>query len=100
MEVTRVRHTRPSTSSMRAAARMVLPAFVVSLPISRSVSTVMLTEVAVSTVPRNRPCSTRGPPLLSSPPVKAYISTVPSPRGTSTPHSATRKPDLPLAFRS
>ena len=50
---TTVRTMRPSTSSMRAAARMVLPTLVSRRPSSRRVSTVMLTEVAVRTVPRN-----------------------------------------------
>ena len=41
----------PTMSSMRAAPRMVAPTWVLSLPISVRVSTVMLTEVAANTVP-------------------------------------------------
>ena len=49
--VTTVRQMRPNTSSMRAAARMVLPTLVESLPSSFRVSTEMETEVAVRMTP-------------------------------------------------
>ena len=43
----------PMISSITAAPRIVVPTFPFSLPISRSVSTVILTDVAVSTTPTN-----------------------------------------------
>ncbi len=45
--------TMPSISSMTAAAIMAVPTRLLSLPISRSVSTVIETEVAVRTTPIN-----------------------------------------------
>ena len=51
--MTKVSSRMPSTSSMIAALRMVVPTLPLSLPISRRVSTVMLTEVAVMMVPMN-----------------------------------------------
>ena len=97
--LTRVSATRPSTSSIRAAARMVLPTFVSSLPISFRVSTVMLTEVAVRIVPTNTFSSI---PLLSIKPAAAapHARAVPMSRGTITPSRATQKPALPLCFSS
>ena len=97
--LTSVRATRPSTSSINAAAKMVLPTFVSSLPISFSVSTVMLTEVAVKIVPTNTFSSI---PLLSMSPAAAapHASAAPITSGTSTPSSATQKPAFPLCFNS
>ena len=43
----------PRTSSITAAPRIAFPASVLSFPISRSVSTVILTEVAVRITPIN-----------------------------------------------
>ena len=51
--VIKVRATIPRISSMIAAPRMAFPARVFSLPISLSVSTVMLTDVAVKITPIN-----------------------------------------------
>ena len=45
--------TIPIISSIIAAESSVAPTFVLSLPISFSVSTVMLTEVAAKTMPTN-----------------------------------------------
>lgn len=97
--LTMVRAIRPSTSSIRAAARMVLPTLVSSLPISFSVSTVMLTEVAVRMVPMNTSSKN---PLVSIMPVRSanIASPVPRTSGTITPSRATRKPALPLCFSS
>ena len=47
----------PSTSSISAAPKIALPVFVESLPSSLSVSTVILTDVAVRTTPTNMFCS-------------------------------------------
>ena len=97
--LTRVRATRPSTSSISAAARMVLPTFVSSLPISLSVSTVMLTEVAVRIVPMKISSSRL---LLSIRPTAfaPHARPVPISRGTITPSRATQKPARPLFFSS
>lgn len=54
--VTMVRAIRPRMSSIRAAARMVLPTTVLSLPISLRASTVMETEVAVRMTPMKTFC--------------------------------------------
>ena len=51
MADTRVSTTMPIMSSMMAAPRMAVPTLPLSRPISRRVSTVMETEVAVSTTP-------------------------------------------------
>lgn len=51
--VSTVRTMMPSTSSMTAAAMIAVPTRLLSLPISRSVSTVIETEVAVRTTPIN-----------------------------------------------
>ena len=51
--VTTVRAIIPRISSMRAAPIIAFPALVDSLPSSLSVSTVMLTDVAVSIMPMN-----------------------------------------------
>ena len=48
-----LRTTMPIISSIMAADSIVVPTFVLSLPISLSVSTVMLTEVAAKTTPTN-----------------------------------------------
>ena len=48
-----VRTTIPSTSSMMAADKIVVPTFPFKWPSSRRAWTVMVTEVAVSTQPRN-----------------------------------------------
>ena len=84
---------------MRAAARMVLPALVSSFPISFRVSTVMLTEVAVRTVPTNtfsRKLLLSIIPVLAAPQARA----VPMANGTSTPSRATKKPAFPLCLSS
>ena len=96
--VTIVSTTRPITSSISAAARMVLPTLELSLPISLRVSTVMETEVAVRMVPMKMCCRIRLGPASSGENRKP--SRAPSPRGTSTPISATRKPDFPAFFSS
>ena len=80
---------------MIAAARMVLPTLVCSLPSSCSVSTVMLTEVAVKMVPIKMFCSNRLPSVAKSPRLKINASSVPITIGASTPINATIKPDLP-----
>ena len=49
--VTSVSAMIPRISSIRAAPRIAFPAFVDSLPSSFSVSTVMLTDVAVRMIP-------------------------------------------------
>ena len=51
-----VNATIPKISSIKAAPRMALPLGVDSFPISFSVSTEMLTEVAVSMTPINMFC--------------------------------------------
>ncbi len=54
--VIRVNAMIPRISSMIAAPRMALPALVESLPSSFRVSTVIETDVAVSTTPMKRCC--------------------------------------------
>lgn len=51
--VSTVSTTMPRISSMTAAPRIAVPTLLLSLPISRRVSTVIETEVAVSTTPMN-----------------------------------------------
>ena len=75
---------------MRAAPRIALPERVESLPISLSVSTVMLTEVAVRMTPMKRFCKKFSPPRL-----KNQESRNPPASGTSTPHSAMTKEARP-----
>ena len=94
-----VRAIRPSTSSIRAAARMVLPTLVSSRPISFRVSTVMLTEVAVRMVPRNTSSSSVAPGSQPTCPA-IQPKAVPMAWGTSTPHRATKNPDFPASFKS
>ena len=79
---------------------MALPTLVDSLPSSFRVSTVMLTEVAVSTTPRNRSCRNLLPGMASSPVLKMNISPVPMASGTSTPAMAITRPALPVCFSS
>ncbi len=69
----------PMMSSMTAAPRILIPVRVLSFPSSLSVSTVMLTLVAVSMMPI-KTVSIR----LSK---TENVAAVPSPRGTSTPGS-------------
>ena len=96
---TSVSATRPSTSSMSAAARIVLPTLVSSFFISLSVSTVMLTEVAVRIVPVKT--LSRKPVVSMRPSSSApQASAVPIRNGTTTPRTATMKPALPLFFSS
>ena len=96
---TSVSATRPSTSSMSAAARIVLPTLVSSFFISLSVSTVMLTEVAVRMVPMKM--FSIKPVLSMSPSSSApHASAVPMRNGTTTPRTATMKPALPLCLSS
>ena len=91
---TTVSATRPSTSSIRAAARIVLPTRVSRCPSSLSVSTVMLTEVAVSTVPKKMFSRKVFPGSQPACPA-SQPKPVPISMGTSTPHSATKKPAFP-----
>ena len=97
MLVTMVKAIRPSTSSIKAAARMVLPTTVDSLPISLRVSTVMETEVAVNTTPIKIFCINALAEPLS---LKKAASTAPPSKGISTPHKATINPVLPVCLRS
>jgi len=97
MLVTMVKAIRPSTSSIKAAARMVLPTTVDSLPISLRVSTVMETEVAVNTTPIKIFCISALAEPLS---LKKAASTAPPSKGISTPHKATINPVLPVCLRS
>ena len=96
---TSVRAIRPSTSSMSAAAKIVLPTLVSSFFISLSVSTVMLTDVAVRMVPMKM--FSIKPVLSMSPSSSApHASAVPIRNGTITPRTATMKPALPLCLSS
>ena len=96
---TSVKAMRPSTSSMSAAARIVLPTLVSSFFISLSVSTVMLTDVAVRMVPMK--IFSMKPVLSMSPASSApQASAVPMRNGTTTPRTATIKPALPLCLSS
>ena len=87
----------PSTSSITAAPRIAFPALVFSLPISRSVSTVILTEVAVRITPikilRYITRSAAPPPS-----VKKYATRYPPRQGTITPISAMTREARPLFF--
>ena len=77
---------------------MALPARVESFPISRRVSTVMLTEVAVRTTPTKTFSR-----MVPEPRLKQQASAVPPARGTSTPISAMIKaafPDLRSSSKS
>ena len=81
-------------SSISAAANIVLPAFVDILPSSFSASTVIETEVAVSTAP------TKIADGNDMPGWKKYIIPAPIPNGKSTPSNATTKPTPPEALSS
>ena len=85
-----VRPMMPNTSSMMAAPRMALPERVESRPISFRVSTVILTEVAVSTTPINTFWR-----KASGPRLKAAARAKPPARGTSTPMRAMTKAAFP-----
>ena len=91
----------PKISSMTAAPRIALPARVFSLPISLSVSTEMLTEVAVRITPTKIFCRIT---ILSGVPsvgwLKKYVSAKPPRRGTITPIKAITKEALPVFFSS
>ena len=98
--VTTVSAIRPRMSSMRAAAKIVLPTLVESLPSSVRVSTVMLTEVAVRMTPMKMFWSRTLPGCANSPRLKKKASPAPIASGTSTPHSATTNPAFPVFFSS
>ena len=99
MLATIVSATRPNTSSISAAAKIVLPTRVSRRPSSFSVSTVMLTEVAVSTVPRKTFSKKVFPGSHPAFPA-SQPKPVPIAMGTSTPHRATRNPAFPAFFNS
>ena len=93
----------PRISSIIAAPRIAFPDRVFNFPNSFSVSTVILTEVAVSTIPIKifwrkmlPPASDAIMPGL----LKKYARANPPASGTSTPQSAMIKDAFPLAFNS
>ena len=98
-----VRAIMPSTSSMIAAPRMAFPERVLSFPSSFRVSTVMLTEVAVSMTPINIFCKKRLPPASDSiipGRLKSMATAYPPNRGTITPIRAIINDARPLFFSS
>ena len=81
-------------SSINAAANIVLPTLVDILPSSFSASTVIDTDVAVSTAP------TKIAVWKSTEGFIMYIIPAPIPNGNITPKSATANPALPDALSS
>ena len=92
---TRVRATIPKTSSITAAARIVLPLCVFIAPISLSVSTVMPTDVAVKMTPINKFSNQASGPTLYMLPTRKPIAS-----GTRTPNRAIHNAFNPAFFRS
>ena len=92
-EVVMVSTTMPSTSSMMAAPRMVLPTLVDNLPSSRRVSTEMLTDVAVRMTPMNAFCQ-----KFSAPRSKSQAAPKPMTSGAITPMAATSREARPERF--
>ena len=92
----------PRISSMMAAPRMALPALVLSLPISLSVSTVILTEVAVKITPIKIFCSSCSCVMSVKLPLLLKRAIKPNPKtiGTITPRHAIIRDALPDRFRS
>ena len=90
-----VRAIIPRISSINAAPRIALPERVDSFPISLSVSTVMLTEVAVRMTPIKTFCKNASDCVL-----KMEAMTNPPASGTITPIKAIRKDALPERLSS
>ena len=97
----RVNAMIPRISSMIAAPRMALPALVESLPSSFRVSTVIETDVAVSTTPMKR-CCRNGEQASLSPLPTPIAAASPSPpnSGTITPRRAIMNDALPVFLSS
>ena len=87
-EVITVRAIMPKTSSISAAPRIAFPALLLSFPSSFSVSTVMLTEVAVRITPTNTSCRNVGADNPESAVPKQNAVIAPPTSGTITPHRA------------
>ena len=91
----------PRISSITAAPKIALPARVLSFPISLSVSTEMLTDVAVRMTPTKTFCSITIVSLVPSVGLlKKYVSAEPPSKGTITPIRAMIKDALPVFFSS
>ena len=89
----------PRMSSIIAAPKMDVPIFPFNFPISRSVSTVMLTDVAVKTMPTKALSKKIMVSGLSPWKNRKYVKN-PLPRGIKTPTKAMITADFPVAFRS
>ena len=91
----------PSTSSMIAALKIVVPTRVFSFPSSRSVSTVIPTLVAARILPTNRAfISMPWPAAFPGQPINSKAPTVPRATGTSTPIIAIADEAAPLRLSS
>ena len=75
----------PSTSSIRAAPSIALPALVLSFPSSLSVSTVILTDVAVRITPTKTSCRNVDVERVGSAVPNRNAVAAPPTRGTITP---------------
>ena len=103
IDVTIVSAMMPRTSSIIAAPRIALPEWVLSLPISFRVSTVIETEVAVRMTPMNRFCRYNGadrPELIIPGRLKYFATKYPPISGTMTPIKAMTKDAFPVRFNS